>query len=167
MKKSVSILVLSALVLTSCGTIRESRFNPLNWFGRSTSQPVATDGEVNPLIPRRAVSIFRDNGEEAYRGSLIGEVTELLIERRPGGAIIRATGITNRQGPFDLRLVKVDAESDADTLTLDFRALQVPGPRGSDLSRTYTAALWMTDQDLFGVREIRVKGARNVRTSRR
>ncbi|MFW2544081.1 hypothetical protein ACN2XU_15715 [Primorskyibacter sp. 2E107] len=167
MKKSISVLVLSALVLTSCGSMRESRLNPFNWFGRSTAQPVVTEGEVNPLIPRRRVSIFRDNQPEAYNGSLVGEVTELLIERRPGGAIIRATAITDRQGPFELRLVKVDAESDADTLTYDFRALQIPGPRGSDLSRTYTAALWLTDQDLFGIREIRVKSRRTVRTSRR
>ncbi|WP_425098294.1 hypothetical protein [Tropicibacter sp. S64] len=167
MKRSLSVLVLSALVLTSCGSIRDSRFNPFNWFGRSTSQPVAAEGAVNPLIPRRRVSIFRDNGPEVYRGSLIGEVTELVINRRPGGAIIEATGITDRQGPFELRLVKVDAESDADTLTYEFRALQLQRRVGTELSRTYTAALFLTDQDLTGIREIRVKGLRNVRSSRR
>lgn len=168
MKKSLSVLLLSALVLTSCGGIRESRLNPFNWFGRSTSEPVAVDGEVNPLIPRRrAVSIFRRAEDETYRGSLVGEVTELLVERRPGGAVIRATGVTDRQGPFELRLVKVDAESNESVLTYEFRALQVPGPSGSELSRTYTAALWLTDQDLGTIREIRVKGLRNVRSSRR
>ena len=166
MKKSFSVLVLSSLVLTSCG-FGESRFNPMNWFGRSTSQPVVAEGDVNPLIPRRRVSIFRDNQPEAYQGTLIGEVTELLIERRPGGAIIRATGVSDRQGPFELRLVKLEEESDADTLTFEFRALQINAPQGTDRSRTYTVALWLTDQKLAGIRDIRVKARRNIRTSRR
>ncbi|WGW02687.1 hypothetical protein [Tropicibacter oceani] len=167
MKKSVTVLVLSTLVLTSCGGLRDSRLNPMNWFGRSTSQPVASESVDNPLIPRRRVSIFRSNQPEAYQGTLIGEVTELLVERRPGGAIIRATGVSDRQGPFELRLVKVDAESDADTLTYDFRALQINAAQGSSNSRTFTVALWLTDQQLAGIRDIRVKSRSNIRTSRR
>ncbi|MFZ7090599.1 hypothetical protein [Primorskyibacter sp. 2E233] len=167
MKKSLSVLVLSAVVLTSCGGIRDSRLNPMNWFGRSTSQPVAAEADVNPLIPRRRISIFRDNQPQAYQGTLIGEVTELLIERRPGGAVIRATGVSDRQGPFELRLIKLEEESDADTLSYEFRALQINAPQGSERSRTYTVAIWMTEQQLAGIREIRVKARRNIRTSRR
>lgn len=167
MNKSLSVLVLSALVLSSCGSMRESRLNPLNWFGSSTSQPVTAEAEVNPLIPRRRASIFRSEQNPAYEGNLIGEVSQLLIERRPGGAILRVTGKTDVQGPFDLRLIKLDSESDAGTLTYEFRAIQTPGPRGSDRSRTYTAALWLSDQEMGSVREIRVKGRTNIRSSRR
>jgi hypothetical protein len=164
----IKILVLSALVLSGCGTVRDSALNPFNWFGRSKSEPVATVQEdVNPLIPRRRDSIFRSEGEAAYGGGLIGEVSELLVERRPGGAIIRATGIADRQGPFELRLVKVDDESDATTLTYDLRAYQQPGATGTARSRTVTTAIWLTDNELAGIRTIRVKGARNQRSTRR
>ncbi|KUF11609.1 hypothetical protein [Pseudoponticoccus marisrubri] len=167
MTRSLSVLLLSALVLTSCGTVRDSRLNPMNWFGRSTAQPVATEGEVNPLIPRRRASILRPQQDDTYRGQLIGDVTELLVERRPGGAVIRATGVADYQGVYDVRLVKVDEESDAGTLTLDFRALQLRGPQGRPASRTVTAAVWLTDNELGAIRTIRVKSARTVRTSRR
>ena len=167
MVRVVGVLILSAMVLGSCTTVRDSRLNPFNWFGRSVSQPVASDVAVNPLIPRRAVSIFRSDRAESYEGSRVGEVSELLIERRPGGAIIRATGVADRQGPFDLRLVEAEAESDADTLTYDLRAYQPRNRSGSDWSRTVTAAVWLTDDELAGIREIRVRGARNVQVSRR
>lgn len=168
MVRAVLILILSATMLTSCGGFSESRLNPFNWFGRSVSEPVDPNAKVNPLIPaRKKASIFRSKQEEAYAGSRVGEVTELLIERRPGGAVIRATGVADRQGPFDVRMTQLDAETDANTLTYEFRAYQAPGPRGGDLSRTVTAAVWLTDNELAGIRTIRVLGARNARSSRR
>lgn len=167
MKRAVGVLILSALVLTSCGTIRDSRLNPLNWFGRGVSEAVAVDGEVNPLIPRRRASIFRAEQDSAYTGQPIGQVAELLVERRPGGAVIRATGVADRQGPWEVRLVKDEAASDGDTLTYVMRAYQQPGGVGSDLSRTVTAAVWVTDADLLGIRTVRVVGARNAQVSRR
>lgn len=168
MFKPVAVVLLSALVLTSCGTVRESRLNPFNWFGRSSSTPVAaSDAEVNPLIPQRRASIFRDDAEASYAGWDIGEVSELLVERRPGGAVIRATGVSDRQGPFEVRLVKIEEESDAQTLTYALRGIQPQGPRGTDWSRTLSAATWLTDNELAGIRTIRVRGARNVRSVRR
>ncbi len=167
MVRAVSVLLLSALVLTSCGGLRDSRLNPMNWFGRGVSEPVSASAEVNPLIPRRRASIFRSSQDDSYQGRLVGEISELLIERRPGGAVIRASAVANRQGPFEVRLVKNEAESDADTLTYDFRALQQPGRVGSEWSRTVSAGIWLTDNELAGIREIRVRGQRNVQVSRR
>ncbi|MDU8912061.1 hypothetical protein [Aestuariicoccus sp. MJ-SS9] len=169
MIKPISVLLVSALVLTSCGTVRESRFNPFNWFGRGVSEPVANaDSTVNPLIPRRRANIFRQEAETAYRGTPVAEITELLIERRPGGAILRTTGLANRLGPFDVRLVPVAEESDGATLTYTLSALQQPGPRNTGpRARQITAALWLTDQQLAGVRTIRVRGLTNIRTARR
>lgn len=167
MKKTLSVLVLSALVLSSCGAVRDSRLNPMNWFGRSTSEPVVQQGEVNPLIPRRRSSIFRAEKESAYGGWLVAEVSELTVERRPGGAIIHATGVADYQGPYDLKLVKLDSETGEGVLTYELKAYQPLGGVGSEWSRTVSAAVWLTDNDLAGIGTIRVKGARNIRTARR
>lgn len=169
MMKSLSVLIVAGVVLTGCGTVRESRMNPFNWFGQSEPVTVntAATGADNPLIPKRRASIFRPD-EERYAGWPVETIDELLIERRPGGAIIRVTGIADRAGPFDVRIVEDEAASDADTLVYDLRALQSAGPRNvGPRARMVTAALWLTDQELFGIREIRVQGAGNARVTRR
>ena len=84
------------------------------------------------------------------------------------GASHRATGVADRMGPWDVRLVKVDEESADGVLTFDMRNLRQPGPAGgSEWARSVTAAVALSDNDLAGIRTIRVKGARNVRTVRR
>jgi hypothetical protein len=166
MNKPLSVLVLSALVLGGCG-FKESNYNPYNWYGESTSEPVAVPEGDNPLSPQRRASIFRAEKDTNYYGQFVGEVSEMLIERRPGGAIIRATGIVNRQGFYDVRLVQNEAETTETVATYDFKAMQLRGNVGTEASRSVTVAVWLTDNQLAGVREIRVKAARNVRSSRR
>ncbi len=165
------LLILATVALTGCAAINESRFNPLNWFGRSQPDPAAMDvanAEVNPLIPRRRISFFRNNQPEAFAGRPIAEITELLIERRPGGAIIRATGQANRVGPFDVRLIADESASVDGALVFDLKALQQAGPRSANpRARQVTAARWITDQDLAGIRIITVRGAENARSARR
>lgn len=165
--KPISVLVLSALVLTSCGTVRESRLNPFNWFGNAKSTPVEASEEINPLIPRRQESIFRQSRDESYQGWAVEQVSDLRIERRPGGAIITAIGTPDQQGAFEVKLVKVEEESDAATLTYEFAALQPNARTGTVASRQVTAAVWLTDNELAGIRTIRVKAQRNVLSSRR
>lgn len=165
--KPISVLVLSALVLTSCGTVRESRLNPFNWFGNAKSTPVEVSEEINPLIPRRRASVFRQTRDESYQGWAVEEVSDLRIERRPGGAIITAIGVPDQQGAFEVKLVKVEDESDAATLTYEFAALQPNARTGTVASRQVTAAVWLTDNELAGIRTIRVKARRNVLSSRR
>jgi hypothetical protein len=169
MVKPFSVLLLSAVALSGCGGLRDSAVNPMNWFGRSTSAPAVqhTDTEVNPLIPARRESIFRSESDDSYQGTDVAEVTELLIERRPGGAIIRATGVAIYQNAFEVRLVKIDAESNESTLTYALRALQPVGPQGSANARLLTAAEWLTDNELAGIRTIQVKSRGNTRTVRR
>lgn len=168
MFRPLTAMALSLVLVAGCATVRESRFNPLNWFGRGEAQPVASDQEgVNPLIPRRR-SIFQSQAEIPYQGRAVGEIAELLVERRPGGAILRVEGIADRQGPFDARLVPVPEDTDGQTLTFELRALQQPGPRATGPSaRSVIVGLALSDNDLFGIRTIRVRGARNVMTSRR
>ncbi|WP_411222905.1 hypothetical protein [Marivita sp. S2033] len=165
------IVILATVALTGCSAVSESRFNPLNWFGSSQPDPAAmnpAESATNPLIPARRISLFRSNQPAAFAGRPIADITELLIERRPGGAIIRATGQASRVGPFDVRLMVDETASTKGTLVFDMRALQQAGPRNTGpLARQVTVARWITDQDLRGIRSITVRGANTARTVRR
>lgn len=140
------------LLLPACATVSESRFNPFNWFGGSTSAdtltPVGNDAtrDERPLVPT---------------------VTELRIERRPGGAILTATGLPGTQGWFDVALVSEteDVVPVNGTLTyfLRGRPPEVATRAATAASRDVVAAAWLTDADLIGVRQIRVVGAQNAR----
>ena len=173
MFKPLSVLVISTLVLTSCSTVRDSRMNPFNWFGRSTSEPVrATDvGDSNPLIParrRNPLGLVTSNEDAPYVAPPIAQISELLVERRSGGAILRVTGIADRPGPYEVKLVKSTGVTDPGVLSYDMRAYQQPGPRNTGpLARTVIAATWLSDQDLAGIRSIRVAGRDNAQVSRR
>ncbi len=195
MRITVVVLLLSSLMLSACGGgLRESRLNPANWFGRSTSQPVEAgkvvrpDGtveEVNPLIGKRKQSrqaignrkrssnsgSFFDAVKKAeiYGGTPVDQITELTIERTSTGAIVRATGVTSRQGAFDVRLVPVgDGEPADGVLTLELLAVQpINTYRGPEYSRRVEAALPLSRQKLEKIREIRVIGRRNMRSTRR
>lgn len=163
MQKSLSVLLISAVVLSGCGN---SRLNPKNWFGRSQAVPVASATDANPLIPRKNRLLKRDT---SYQGTLVGEIRDLTIERVPGGAIARVAGLADQQGPYEVRLIPLnDGAPVGGVLSYELRALNLPYKAvGTERSRTLTAAVFVTDQDLAGVREIRVLGARNARSSRR
>lgn len=171
MFKPVSALIVASMVLAGCATVRDSRVNPFNWFGKSRSQAVNTStetGQTNPLIPERAAISFFNKQPESYGGQPVETITQLLIERRPGGAIVRVTGVADRNGPFDVRLIKDETAPGDQTLSYTLRAIQQPGARSSGpRARTVTAADWLTDQELFGVSTIRVAGRTNAQASRR
>ena len=78
MRLPLTLVLTATLVLTSCGAIRESRLNPLNWFGRSKeaqTQEFAT-------------------GVVADKRPLAEQVLAMSIEKTPNGAIVRATGLS-------------------------------------------------------------------------
>ncbi|WP_425039091.1 hypothetical protein [Primorskyibacter sp. S187A] len=165
------VLIASLILATAagCARVRDSNINPLNWFGRSSSAPVTTSENTNPLIPARRASVFQSEEDRVYRGTLVGNVTDLRIEQVQGGAVIKATGVATSLGAFDVRLVRDEADSDGSTLTFEMRALQPSAGRGrgTEQSRTVTVATNLSTQDLLGVRTIRVVSASNVRSSRR
>ena len=143
--------------------------NPFNWFGSARS--VETVETQNGLLPQRsaAVSIFRTQAEkDVGPGDPIMQISELLIERRPGGAIIRATGISDTAGPFDAELIKEETGEDTSVISYVLTAKVQPGPRntGPD-ARKVSVADWLTDNDLAGIRSIRVVGRENTLVSRR
>jgi len=149
---------MAALVLLAgCGT----RLNPFNWFGGSTAEPVATPAEAGsgPVDPRPSVA----------------QITELRVDRVPGGALVTAVGLPPTQGWFEAELVPeavgIDGRPLAENGVLTFRFVAVPPPSprqaGTQASREISAGVFLTDQTLAPVRTVTVTGARNQRSARR
>ena len=170
MRISLAILLVASLVVASCGW-RDSRVNPRNWFGKSREVATETEQvEVNPLIPNRRRGVFA-RPEKVDLSVPVATITELTVERTNTGAIIVATGIAERQGAYDVRLVP-DSESltpEDGVLSFTFRTLY---PRrgsavGSEFSRTVRDGYSIATGDLEGVRTIRVKAAQNAMETRR
>lgn len=154
--------------------VRDSRLNPFNWFGRSQEVPVQqVEGEVNPLIPRRS-GLFGNARQQFQNQDLttpIATVSDLTVERVPGGAIVRATGLDELQGAFNVVLVpETEEEVPVDgvlSYTLERQRPAGPRPVGPPQTREVVVARKLTDQQLRGVRTIRVQSAQNARAVRR
>jgi len=161
MLRSLSLLLCLALGLSACARLADSRINPLNWFGRSTEVAVAPAGPVRPLVtPGRGVTVV----DARVR---IETVTDVSIERTPGGAILRATGLAATQGYFNAQLVLVEA---ADGVAVyEFRVEAPPGFEaiGSEASRRITVAETLDAATLAALRTIEVRGAQNARRTSR
>ncbi len=148
-------LILTLVVVATiagCARVSESRFNPVNWFGRSERAEVVT--AAPNADPRR----------------LIGQVLTLRVEQVPSGAIIRATGLPNRQGYFDGDLVPVGREVPQNgVLSYEFR-ISSPTTQtrvGTQTSREVIVGRFVSDQTLEGVTTIRVSSATNALAVRR
>lgn len=175
LKPLLTAIVLTA-TLTGCGAMRDSAVNPFNWFGRSQEVPVeASDAAaVNPLIPETRRGLFagaRERRNAAAVTSPIDQITDLRIERVPGGAIIRATGLDTAQGTFNAGLLPSNPEDlpvDG-VLTYTFERQLPPAARtgGPVASREITVARKLTDQQLRTARSIRVVASGNARAVRR
>jgi hypothetical protein len=158
MRRPLVAAMIALLALSACGGFRDSRLNPLNWFGRSEAR--ATDVAARAAFER-----------PADPRPLVDQVTAMMIERVPGGAILRATGLPPTQGHWDAELVEVrrGAEDDPATLTFDFRLAPPPWRTntGPPRSREVVVATFLTDNKLSGIRVIVVRGARSERVVRR
>ena len=150
-------LITGLLVITllaGCGGLRESRLNPFNWFGRDKEERIAVVEKADYVGPR----------------GLVGEVLSLKVDRLPGGAIINAMGLPPTQGYWSADLVPLNGgKPDKGTLVYEFRLAPPPGPEpvGEKRSREVLTGLFVSDQDLAGVRRITVLAERNKRTVRR
>ncbi|MEY8799745.1 hypothetical protein AB9K35_05420 [Leisingera sp. XS_AS12] len=168
MQKPLVLTLAGALVLAGCGW-KESRINPVNWFGRSEPVEVVAAEGTNPLIPEesRKRGVF-SRPEAVDRSVLANQITDLQIEPTPTGAIIRATAVTSRQGAYDVELRRAGEATDG-VLTLEFRVTfpQGPTPVGPAATRTVHAARSLSSQELAAIRIVRVNGATNARESRR
>ncbi len=142
------------MLLSACGTIRESRFNPFTWFGSSRSAP----SDLGPT------QLTVDNRP------LVAQVTGLAIERTSSGAIVRAEGLTPTQGWWDAELVPQTSLRPIDgVLVYQFR-ITPPGRQtrvSTPQSRAVSVATTLSESQLETIREIVVVGAENQRSTRR
>ncbi len=140
-------------LLAGCSGVRESRLNPFNWFGASrASQQSTTAAEVSD--PR----------------VLVARLVSLRIDRLPGGAILRAVGLPERQGYFEAVLKPQNDEKPVKgVLTYEFRLMppETATPAGTPRSREVLVGRFVSDQALAGVRVIRVLARDNRRSLRR
>jgi hypothetical protein len=152
MRLSLTLALTAVMVLTSCGAIRESRLNPLNWFGGSR-EAQADEFGVPAKIEARP---------------LVDQVVSMSIEQTPYGAIVRATGLSPTQGHYDAELVARPLDENG-VLVYDFRLMPPPGPTpvGAQRTREVTVAAHLSKIKLESIREIVVQGAQNARSSRR
>jgi hypothetical protein len=145
------------LTCALCGLLAgcESSYNPVNWFGGGDEAEIALAADGLPVNPQ----------------NLIDQVTGVVLERAPGGVILRATGLPPTMGFWNAALVPVDPDLRPDengVLALDFRALPPPTPQpaGAPAAREIVAGYFLTEQTLRGVRTVSVRGERNARDIR-
>ncbi len=148
-KLLITLVVLATLA--GCATVSESRFNPFNWFGRS----------------ERVRTVAVDPGTGVPQFNLVAQITQLRVEKAPGGAIVRATGLPPRQGYWDGELVLLGAEDGV--LSYQFAIKPPPGQTrvSTPQSREVVIGMFLSNQNLEGVRQIRVSAAQNALAVRR
>lgn len=139
------------LALAGCGGLRDSRLNPFNWFRRSE--------------PRETIVL---PGEQADTRPLVDTVLSMAVEPIPGGAVVRARGVTPTQGWWEAELVARDVGDDG-VLVYEFRLLPPKGRTdvNTQRSREIDVAIYISDIKLQSVREIVVQGASNARSAQR
>lgn len=155
MSTKIAALLVTSLLLSACG---ESRLNPLNWFSRAEPEP-------------QNVVVTMVNGRPEYVEGrvLINHVSEFFVDRREGGAILRAVGIAPTQGWFNAELVPVSNVPEGGVLTFEFRIEEPYGFQieGSERTREIYVSRFISDAAMSGVSRIRVLGATNAMTARR
>lgn len=171
MHKSLTVLLTTGLLLSNCGW-SDSGVNPKNWFGSSNEIPAAVNAsDVNPLIPEKRRSILSSKESPVVIGVPIAQISNLRIERTSSGAIIHVTGIGARQGVYGAQLVPdaTDETPEDGVLSYTFRVFypQATTALGTERSRRVDVAHSLSNQQMQGVRSIRVSGANNARESRR
>lgn len=153
-------LLIATLFLAGCGSS--------SWFGRDAPdedliEPIEAD---NPLIPETTAGLFRRDPDDipGYQGTTVDAISDLIIEQVPGGIIIRATGRTATQGAFNARLTpqNVDELPEDGVLTYFLQAERQPIVGGAPITREVTVGRKLTDQEITGVRTVRVEGVQNA-----
>lgn len=166
MLRQMVVISLVAVGLTGCAAVKESRFNPLNWFGAAEDVVVTEDGQqvrvLPTLAPRVGYPSFTDTRP------LVPSVDQLSIAKSASGGIITASATLPALGYYDAQLVPVPADK-AGVLQLEFR-IRPPATNqgvGSAHQRTITAARSLSFEELAGISRIVVIGANGAKQVRR
>ncbi|PJE25704.1 hypothetical protein SAMN06297129_2515 [Pseudooceanicola antarcticus] len=166
MRKFLPVLLIAALGVSGCGYVRDSRLNPFNWFGSAESRELSAAeaaAQDNPLIPKR--SAFANKPDADLRDRIAG-LEGLVVERIPGGAIVRVTGISSSVRSFDVGLRELPGTPGVARYEMVTYLPEFPAT-GPVQTRRYTAAVRLSDTELAQVRTIEVLSASNALTSRR
>lgn len=172
MRTRLSAALIVTLLLTGCAGLRDSRANPANWFGRDAPAPAESDADTNPLIPGQR-GLFRNSRERARaeakaQTTPIATVVAARLEPVPGGAILRVTGLDATQGAHNVGLIPQNEaelpENGVLSYTLERQLPQTPQPVGPEQTREVIVGRALTDQQLTGVRSIRISAAQNAIT---
>jgi hypothetical protein len=147
------VALVSLLTVSGCTRVSDSRLNPFNWFGGETTEDTVAPAPVEPTDPRPRVQ----------------QITALVIERTPTGAIVRATGVPATQGWHGAALVPASETPRNGEMVYVFRAFppDTRQPVSTVRSREITAARSLSVQELANIRSVRVEAAVNARTARR
>lgn len=133
--------------------MRDSRMNPLNWFGASREEA----SRLGPIA------------REIDNRLLVAQVTALAVERTSSGAIVRAEGLTPTQGWWDAELLPESRFPVDGVMTYRFvvsaprEATRVSTPQ----SRSISVATTLSVAELEMISRIVVEGAQNSRSVRR
>ena len=153
--KHLGAMILVAFGLSACG---DSGLNPFGWFSGQSEPGVEM---LNDVDIAAAVRETRPR---------VPTVTALRVDRTPGGAIVRATGLPQQQGWHSADLIaRNDGIPTDGVLTFDFRARppEAPTRASTTQSRELVVAVPLSNTRLQGVRSIRVVSANNILTTRR
>lgn len=151
MTRPIFALIALSLVLAGCSGVRQSRMNPLNWFGSST--------EESQLGP---VTLETDNR------ALVAAVTALSIERTSSGALVRAEAQMPGQGWWDAQLIAENQGRPVDgVLTYRFVAAAPRQPALGGRAQTLLVATPVSEFMLAEISTVVVRGATNSRSARR
>ncbi|RMH48549.1 MAG: hypothetical protein D6688_01815 [Alphaproteobacteria bacterium] len=159
----MAILIL-AIGLGGCSTVRNSALNPFNWFGGGNRDAAESGAPAPQADPR----------------PMVERLTRLGLDRRPGGVIVSAVGLTATQGYWDAELVPSPSQVVVDPvlgrrivprsgeIVFEFRAAPPPAPArvGTAPSREIAVGLYLGRKSLDGVRRITVVTAGNRRSVR-
>ncbi len=161
MKKTLSVLLVTALALSACGNSRKSK--------SATTAP--TTDAATALVPQRSGKGLLSRPDRPDLSVPIAVISELRVDPTSTGAIIYVEGIASRQGAFNAELRPVISEENTKNgiLAYTFRVVypEGPTPQGPERSRTIVEAVDISNQDLQGVRLVRVIGQQNTLDTRR
>lgn len=165
MKKALIAALALTLATAGCGRIRDSKINPFNWFGKDRAEQAQT------LAPSGGYPV--KVGKPGQRE--VAQVASLSVDKTPAGAIITAMGLPPTQGFWDTDLVPLNDGKPDETGSVTYIFMVTPPPADSadarrvmnPQSREVSAAAFLSNQKLEGVRKIVVQGAGNARSVRR
>ncbi len=152
MRIPLTAALIAVTTLSACGGFRDSKINPLNWFGRSQPEAQSNVATQAPVDQR----------------PLVAQVLLVKVERSSTGAIVRATGLPPSQGWWDAELVALPIDENG-VLTLEFHVFPPLGQTSvvNQPSREITAAYAISAFKLRSVTKVIVQGANNALSSGR